>query len=198
MHFDRMRRREFITLLGGTAAAWPLAARAQGGRMRRIGVFLPSAASDPELMSRNTALSQGLQELGWTHGRNVRIEFRWGEGHAKQYRKIAAELVALAPDVVVAHGTLAVSTLQRTTHSVPIVFVQVADPVGDRHRLALLVRAPHHWLRCIGTNVIDDLDALVRAVGLKAHESAVRREQNSYYGHNNGLMLLGCRLSLRS
>jgi putative tryptophan/tyrosine transport system substrate-binding protein len=125
-----VNRRELIVGLGG-AAAWPLAARAQqGGRMRRIGVFLPSAASDPESMSRNTALSQGLQELGWTDGRNVRIEFRWGEGHAAQYRKIAAELVALAPDVVVAHGTLAVSALQRTTHSVPIVFVQVTDPVG--------------------------------------------------------------------
>src|SRR6516162_2256452 len=125
-----MRRREFITLLG-SAAAWPLAARAQQReRIRRIGVFLPSAANDPESMSRVTALSQALQELGWTDGRNVRIDFRWGAGDAEQYRKMAAELIALAPDVVVTVGTLAVSALQRATPRVPIVFVQTTDPVG--------------------------------------------------------------------
>jgi putative tryptophan/tyrosine transport system substrate-binding protein len=126
-----MRRREFITLLGGAAVAWPLAARAQqGGRMRRIGVFLPSAADDPETLSRVTALSQGLQELGWTDGRNIRIEFRFGAANAEQYSKIAAELIALAPDVVVALGTLIVGALRRTTRTVPIVFVNVTDPVG--------------------------------------------------------------------
>ena len=125
-----MKRRAFIALLGG-AAAWPLAARAQQGeRMRRIGVFLPYAASDPESMSRITALLQGMQELEWTDRRNVRIEFRWGAGDARQYSKIAAELIALTPDVVVALGTLAVSALQRATRTVPIVFVQVSDPVG--------------------------------------------------------------------
>ena len=124
------RRREFIAALGG-AAVWPLAAGAQQrARMRRIAVFLPSAANDPESMSRVAALLQGLQELGWTNGRNVRIEFRWGAGEGDQYRKIASELIALAPDVVVALGTLAVAALQRTSRTVPIVFVQVTDPVG--------------------------------------------------------------------
>jgi putative ABC transport system substrate-binding protein len=125
-----MRRRDFITLIGGAVAGWPLAARGQSERMRRIGVFLPSAASDPESMSRITALLQGLQALGWTDGRNVRIEFRWGAGDAGQYNKMAAELIALAPDVVVALGTLTVGALQRATRTVPIVFVQVSDPVG--------------------------------------------------------------------
>jgi putative ABC transport system substrate-binding protein len=125
-----MRRREFMAGLG-SAAAWPVVARAQeGGRVRRIGVFLPDAASDPESMSRIAALLQGLQELGWTDGRNVRIDFRWGAGEADQYRKVAAELIALAPDIVVARGTLSVAALQRTSRTVPIVFVQVADPVG--------------------------------------------------------------------
>jgi putative ABC transport system substrate-binding protein len=126
-----MRRREFIRLLGGAAVAWPLAARAQQpSGVRRIGVFLPSAAADPETMSRITALSQGLQELGWTDGRNMRIEFRFGAGNAEQYRKIAAELIALSPDVVVALGTLVVGALQGTTRKVPIVFTGVTDPVG--------------------------------------------------------------------
>jgi putative ABC transport system substrate-binding protein len=125
-----IKRRDFITFLVG-AAGWPLAARAQQReRMRRIGVFLPNTATDPESMSRIAALLQGLQELGWTDGRNVRIDFRWGAGEVDQYRKIAAELIALAPDVVVALGTLAVSALQRASHTVPIVFVEVADPVG--------------------------------------------------------------------
>jgi putative tryptophan/tyrosine transport system substrate-binding protein len=126
-----VRRRNFIALLAGAAAAGPLAARAQPReRMRRIGVFLPSAANDPESMSRVTALSQALQALGWTDGRNVRIEFRWGAGDASQYQKIVTELLALSPDVVFALGTLAVGALQRATRTVPIVFVQVTDPVG--------------------------------------------------------------------
>jgi putative tryptophan/tyrosine transport system substrate-binding protein len=131
MSFDQFKRRDFITLLGGAAAAWPLAARAQrSDRMRHIGVFLPSAANDPASMSRVTALSQALQGLGWTDGRNVRIEFRWGAGDAEQYRRMAAELIALGPDVVVTVGTLAVSALERATRTVPIVFVQTTDPVG--------------------------------------------------------------------
>jgi ABC-type uncharacterized transport system substrate-binding protein len=126
-----MRRRDFITLLGSAVAAWPAAARAQQGvRMRRIGVFLPDAADDPQSLSLITALLQTLQELGWTDGRNMRIEFRFGAGNAEQYRKIAAELIALAPDVVLALGTLSVGALQRTTRTVPIVFVNVTDPVG--------------------------------------------------------------------
>ena len=125
-----MRRRDFIAGLGSTAA-WPLVARAQQReRLRRIAVFLPSAATDPESMSRIAALLQGLQELGWTDGRNVRIDFRWGAGEGDQYRKIATELIALGPDVVVASGTLTVAAFQRTSRIVPIVFVQVTDPVG--------------------------------------------------------------------
>jgi putative ABC transport system substrate-binding protein len=125
-----IKRRDFTAAVGG-AAAWPIATYAQQReRMRRIGLFLPSAATDPESMSRIAALLQGLQEFGWTDGRNVRIDFRWGAGEADQYRKIAAELVALGPDVVVTLGTLAVTALQRTSHTVPIIFVQVSDPVG--------------------------------------------------------------------
>src|SRR5262249_14664659 len=97
---DRVRRRDFITLLGSAAAAWPLAARAQqGGRMRRIGVLMPWTATDPETQARLTAFVQALALLGWIDGRNVRIETRWGAGDADRYRQYAAELVALAPDV---------------------------------------------------------------------------------------------------
>ena len=102
-----MKRREFITLLGGAAAAWPLAARAQQPeRMRRIGVLMPLAADDPEGQARIAAFLQGLQQLGWTDGRNVRIDYRWARGDADRIRKYAAELVALAPDVILASGSL--------------------------------------------------------------------------------------------
>jgi putative tryptophan/tyrosine transport system substrate-binding protein len=128
---DRMKRREFITLLGGAAAAWPLGARAQQGkRMRRIGVLLPSVANDPEYQARVGAFMQALALLGWTDGRNVRIETRWAASDADRYRQYAAELVALAPDVIVAVTSPVVAALQRETRSVPIVFVQVIDPVG--------------------------------------------------------------------
>src|SRR3982751_6805760 len=112
----RMHRREFIALLGGAAAAPMLSSlplRAEPERMRRVGVFLPTSAGDAQSMSYISALLQELQRLGWTDGRNVRIEFRWGAGDAEQYRKIAAELVALTPDVIVANGGLAVAALQR-------------------------------------------------------------------------------------
>ena len=102
---SELRRREFITLLGGAAAAWPLAARAQPDeRMRRIGVVMNMAADDPESRARLSALVQGLQELGWTVGRNVRIDYRWAEGDAERYRKQAAEIFALEPDVIVSWG----------------------------------------------------------------------------------------------
>jgi putative tryptophan/tyrosine transport system substrate-binding protein len=122
-------RREFITLLGG-AAAWPLAARAQQPAMRRIGVLLNLAADDPESQRRMTAFVQGLQQLGWTDGRNVRIDIRWSAVNADDTRKYAAELVALAPDVILASGSAAMGALQQTTRTVPIVFTVVADPVG--------------------------------------------------------------------
>jgi putative ABC transport system substrate-binding protein len=126
-----VNRRDFITLLGGVAATWPLAARAQQGeRMRRIGALMNLAADDPEALGRITAFVQGLQQLGWTDGRNVRIDARWAAGNADNFRKYAAELIALAPDGILATSTQAVTALQQATHTVPIVFVQVIDPVG--------------------------------------------------------------------
>src|SRR3989442_552717 len=126
-----MRRREFITLLGGASVAWPLAARAQQPeRVRRIGVLTALTSDDPESQARLMAFAQGLQELGWTIGRNVRIDTRWGAGDAERYRRYAAELVALAPDVILANGSPALAPLQQATRSVPIVFVNVVDPVG--------------------------------------------------------------------
>jgi ABC-type uncharacterized transport system substrate-binding protein len=125
-----MRRREFITLLGGAAAAWPLAARAQQAeRVRRIGVLMP-VADDPEGQARIAAFLQGLQQLGWAEGRNLQIDTRWGAGDADRFRKYAAELVALAPDVILAAGGAVVPPLLQATRSVPIVFTQTPDPVG--------------------------------------------------------------------
>ena len=131
MQFDPLKRREFITLLGGAAAAWPLAARAQQPeRMRRIGVLMSLAADDPEAQARLAAFLQGLQQLGWTDGRNVRIDYRWAAGDADRIRRYAAELVALAPDVILASGSPSVAALLQATRTVPIVFAHVADPVG--------------------------------------------------------------------
>jgi putative ABC transport system substrate-binding protein len=125
-----IRRREFITLLGGVTGAWPLAAREQQPeRMRRIGVLISLAADDPEGKARLTAFAQGLQELGWSVGRNVHIDYRWAAGDTSRYRSYAAELLGLAPDVILAVGSSAMGPLQ-ATHSVPVVFVQVGDPVG--------------------------------------------------------------------
>ena len=125
-----MRRREFIAALGG-AAALPLAARAQQGeRVRRIGVLITLAPDDPESTARLAAFVQGLQALGWTDGRNVRIDTRWGGGDADRLRRNAVELVALAPDVILASGGQGVGILLQATRTVPIVFTQTADPVG--------------------------------------------------------------------
>src|SRR6516165_1828379 len=125
-----MRRREFITLLAG-AAVWPLAARAQQReRMRRIGVLMNLTPDDAEGQARLAAFLQGLQEAGWAVGRNVRVDLRWGAGDADSFRKQAAELVALAPDVVLASGIPAATPLLQATRTVPIVFVNVVDPVG--------------------------------------------------------------------
>src|SRR5262245_32297708 len=126
-----LRRRRFLTLLGGAAAAWPLAARAQqGARMRRIGVLMAFTADDPESQVRLAAFAQGLQQLGWTVGQNVRVDYRWGGGDADSMRKYAAELVALAPDVILAHSSTAVAPLLQATRTIPIGFTAVADPVG--------------------------------------------------------------------
>jgi putative tryptophan/tyrosine transport system substrate-binding protein len=130
MQFDRWRRRDFITLLGGAAAAWPIAARAQQQeRTRRIGVLMSTGADDPEGQARIAAFLGGLQRLGWTDGRNALIDVRWPKGGAEA-RKYAADLVALAPDVILATGVYAGSLLQQETQTIPMVFVLVADPVG--------------------------------------------------------------------
>jgi len=125
-----MRRRQFITLLGGAAAAWPLAAQAQTKQMRRIGVLTPFAANDAEGQARLTAFAQGLQHAGWIVGQNIRIEYRWGDGKADTMRKYATELVALAPDVILASSSAAVAPLLEVTRTIPIVFAGIGDPVA--------------------------------------------------------------------
>ena len=125
------RRREFITLLGGAAAAWPLTARAQQpDRMRRIGVLLPATADDVEFQARVGAFLQGMGQLDWTIGRNLRIDTRWAGASAADIRRHAAELAALAPNVILAHGTGVVALLLQATRTVPIVFPAAVDPVG--------------------------------------------------------------------
>ena len=126
-----MKRREFIGGIAGTAAAWPLAALAQQTeRMRRIGVLVNLAADDPESQRRVTAFAQGLQELGWTDGRNVRIDIRWSAGDAERLRRNVAELVALAPEIILAPGGPTVALVQKASRTLSIVFVNVVDPVG--------------------------------------------------------------------
>ena len=125
-----MNKREFITLIGG-AAAWPFAARAQHAeRVRRIGVLVSAVEGDPKQLEYITAFAQGLAELGWTVGRNVRIEYRWGAGDLDRFRRYAAELVALSPDVVLASAGSIVGAFQQASRTVPIVFVTTIDPVG--------------------------------------------------------------------
>ena len=125
-----MNRREIMTLLGGAAAAWPLAARAQRERMRRISVLLPSVADDPVWQARVGAFLQQLALSGWTIGRNVRVDTRWCTPNATEIRKHAAELAALAPDVILAGGTSTMGPLLEATRTLPIVFTLVVDPVG--------------------------------------------------------------------
>jgi len=126
-----MRRREFVTLIGGAAATWPLVARAQQTeQMRRIGALMNRGVDDPEGQARLAAIKQGLAQSGWSDGRYVRIDVRWGEDDPERMRKYAAELVALSPDVIVAGGSLGVTSVQRVTSTLPIVFAGVGDPVG--------------------------------------------------------------------
>ena len=126
-----MRRRDFIKVVAGSAAAWPLAAQAQQPEpMRRIGVLMNRAANDAEGQARLAAFRQALEQLGWSEGRNMRIDIRWGEDKIDLEHKYAAELVALAPDVILASGTMSVAALQALSRTLPIVFAAVADPAG--------------------------------------------------------------------
>ena len=126
-----MRRRDFIKAIAGSSVAWPLVTEAQQSqKMRRLSVLMSTAADDQESMARYTAFLQGLQELGWTDGRNVRIDVRWGAGDAERTRKYAAELVALAPDAIMVSGSISLGQLIKATRTVPIVFALIADPVG--------------------------------------------------------------------
>src|SRR5262252_4533399 len=135
-------RRKFLATLGGAAVAWPLAARAQQPeRMRRIGVLMNLTADDLEALPRVTALAQGLQQLGWTVGRNLQIDYRWGAVDADRAGRYAPELVALAPDVILAVGSTAVAALQQG--AVPIVFVNVTDPVGAGYVASLAQPGGH-------------------------------------------------------
>jgi putative tryptophan/tyrosine transport system substrate-binding protein len=125
-----MKRREFITLLSGAAAAWPMAARAQQNAVRRVGVLLPATAEDAEFQARVGAFLQALEQLGWRIGRDVRIDTRWATAKADDIRRHASELAAHPPDVILAHGASAVGPLQQMSLAAPIIFVNVADPVG--------------------------------------------------------------------
>src|SRR5712692_7313191 len=131
MQFNRLKRREFITLVGGAAAAWPLSARAQQGeRMRRIGVLMASAENDPQNPFRLGAFRQGLQALGWTDTRNIQIEYRFAAADPVRMRAHAVELVQMKPELIVANTPPVVDAVQQQTRTIPIVFAPVADPVG--------------------------------------------------------------------
>ena len=126
-----IQRREFIALLGGAAVAWPLAARSQQDGMRRIGVLVPFPESEPVAQARVAAFREGLQKLGWTEGRNIRIDTRWGALDAEAMQRFAKELVGLQPDLILSQSTPNTAALLQQTRTIPIVFVQVTDPVGS-------------------------------------------------------------------
>jgi putative tryptophan/tyrosine transport system substrate-binding protein len=127
-----MKRRELITLLGGAAVGWPLAARAQQTeRVRRVGVLMLYPESDPQGQLRATAFRQVLEKLGWTVGRDVQIDFRWGLGDTDWIRSAAAQLLQLAPDVILANGDAATRVVQQSTRTVPIIFIAGSDPVAE-------------------------------------------------------------------
>src|SRR5947209_11346736 len=127
-----MKRRDFIAFLGGAAAAWPLAVRAQRDRVRTIGVLMPHAESDPEFQAYLAAFREGLQKLGWTEGRNIRIDSRWGAlDDAESRQRSAKELVALQPDLILTQNTPPTASMLQQTRTLPVVFVIVADPVGS-------------------------------------------------------------------
>jgi putative tryptophan/tyrosine transport system substrate-binding protein len=125
-----MKRRQFITLVGGAAAAWPLSARAQQGRMRRVGVLVGWEENNPTAKRLLSTLTQRLQELGWTEGSNIRLDVRWAAGNVDRMQVFAKELIGLGPDLMLASTTPVTAELHRETQTVPIVFVMVSDPVG--------------------------------------------------------------------
>ena len=126
-----MKRREFLTCVGGVAVAWPLGARAQqADRMRRVGVLMGIAESDADARPRANAFQQGLQQLGWVEGQNIRIEYRWAAADPERMRAHAVDLVALAPDLILANTTPVMIALRQVTRAIPLVFVQVVDPLG--------------------------------------------------------------------
>jgi putative ABC transport system substrate-binding protein len=138
-----LRRREFIAGIGGAAALWPLAARAQqGDRIRRIGVLMPGDESDPEYKRRHSAFTQALADLGWTDGRNVRTELRWGGDDTSRMRALAQELVGLQPNIILATSTPATVALQRETRTIPIVFVDVTDRASSLGSTARVGTSP--------------------------------------------------------
>src|SRR5262245_6484090 len=131
MQFGQLKRREFVTVLGG-AVVWPIAARAQQGqRMRRIGVLMNLAADDPVSIARAKAFVEGLQALGWTNGRNVHLDYRWAEGKPDLFQQYASELVALAPEVILTSGGAGIPPVLQATRTIPVVFVIAPDPVGN-------------------------------------------------------------------
>jgi putative ABC transport system substrate-binding protein len=130
MQFDHLKRRDFIALLGGTAAIWPFAAGAQSDQVRHLGVLMSTGERDPETAVRLAAFRDALQKLGWTEGRNLRSDYRWGGGDADRTRAYAADLVALKPDVIFGAPASAGVPLRRETRTIPIVFAQTPDPVG--------------------------------------------------------------------
>src|SRR5215510_13665687 len=126
-----MRRREFITFLGGATVAWPLIARAQSDQVRRIGVLVGLAEDDPQTKARLAGFRQGLERRGWSEGRNVRIDYRFAASGPDHYKPLAKELIALRPEVILAHSTPIATALQRESREIPIVFVNVSDPIGS-------------------------------------------------------------------
>src|SRR5215471_11751927 len=190
MQLDQIKRREFITLLGG-AAAWPLSARAQQSeRMRRIGVLMNFAADDAEGQVRLAAFLQGLQETGWAVGRNVRINLRWGAANNELYRKYAAELVALAPDVILASATPSVQALQHANRTVPVVFAMVGDPVGmgrQHHHVQAVLRHVDTAKREHGHLRIPSLLMRARALAtVRVWKKRPEHQAHSRFGNRGG------------
>jgi len=137
-----MQRRDFITLLGGAAVSWPLKARAQQPeRVRRVGALMPFSADDTEAKAIVAAIRQGLEELGWTDGRNIRIDYRWGGRNVERTRAYAVELVGLSPDLIFAFFNAQLAPLSRETRTIPIIFVGASDPIGAGYVASLRDRA---------------------------------------------------------